>query len=238
MMSRRVLSILLLAFLLTFLSACATKKYVQQQVGTTRTELSTKIDEEAARRAELGNQLQELSALNKRNTARIEEVNTNLGSAVKSLDPKVEEARRTGSEARETANTALNASKENATAFSNRNNLQPVETRDVLFKFNSTRLDDEAKQALDQIGKSVLADRNHVVELQGFTDSVGDAEYNIQISNKRVDAVVRYLVGTAKVELHRIHALGLGEDNPVEDNKTRDGRAKNRRVTVSVLGVK
>lgn len=238
MMSRRVLSVLLLVFVLSFLSACATKKYVQQQVGATKTELSTKIDEEASRRAELGNQLQELSALNKRNTSRIEEVNTNLGSAVKSLDPKVEEARRTGSEARETANTALNASKENAAAFSNRNNLQPVDSRDVLFKFNSTKLDDEAKQALDQIGKSVLADKNLVIELQGYTDSVGDPEYNIQISNKRVDTVVRYLVATAKVELHRIHSLGLGEANPVEDNKTREGRAKNRRVSVSVLGSK
>lgn len=238
MISRRILSILFLTFALTFLSACATKKYVQQQVGTTRTELSTKIDEEASRRADLGNQLQELSALNKRNTARIEEVNTTLGTAVKSLDPKVEDARRTGTEARDTANTALSATKENSAAFANRNNYQPIESHDVLFKFNSSKLDDEGKQALDLLAKNVLADKNTVVELQGYTDSVGDPDYNVQISNKRVDTVVRYLVGTAKVELHRIHALGLGEANPADDNKTREGRAKNRRVTVSILGVK
>jgi outer membrane protein OmpA-like peptidoglycan-associated protein len=238
MITRRALSILLLAFALTFVCACATKKYVQQQVGTTKTELSTKIDEEASRRADLGNQLQELSSLNKRNTARIEEVNTNLGTAVKSLDPKIEDAKRTGTEARETATTALTASKENSAAFTNRNNYQPIETRDVLFKFGSAKLDDEGKQALDLVAKSVLGDKNLVLELQGYTDSVGDPEYNVQISNKRVDTVVRYLVGTAKVELHRIHALGLGEANPVDDNKTRAGRAKNRRVTVSVLGVK
>ncbi len=238
MIMRRLVPILTLMLALVFLCSCATKKYVQQQVGTTQTELTKKIDEEASRRADLGNQVQELSSLNKRNSARIEEVNTNLGGAVKALDPRVEDAKRTGTEARETANNALSASKENSAAFVNRNNYQTIDSQDVLFKFGSSTLDDAGRLVLDAVAKTLAGDRNLLLELQGYTDSVGDPEYNVQISNRRVESVVRYLVGTAKVELFRISALGLGEANPVDDNKTREGRAKNRRVAVHVLGVK
>jgi outer membrane protein OmpA-like peptidoglycan-associated protein len=235
---RRVLPVLTVTLGLVFLCSCATKKYVQQQVNTTQAELTKKIDEEANRRADLGNQVQELSSLNKRNTARIEDVNTTLGGAVKALDPKVDDAKRTGTEARETANTALGMSKENSTAFLNRNNYQVIDSQAVLFKFGSVNLDDAGRQTLDSVAKTLSADKNLLVELQGYTDSVGDPQYNIQISNKRVDSVIRYLVGTAGVDLFRISSLGLGEANPVEDNKTRDGRAKNRRVAVRVLGTK
>ncbi len=235
---RRVLPVLTVTLGLVFLCSCATKKYVQQQVNTTQAELTKKIDEEANRRADLGNQVQELSSLNKQNTSRIEEVNTTLGGAVKALDPKVDDAKRTGTEAGETANTALGMSKENSTAILNRNNYQVIDSQAVLFKFGSVNLDDAGRQTLDSVAKTLSADKNLLVELQGYTDSVGDPQYNIQISNKRVDSVIRYLVGTAKVDLFRISSLGLGEANPVEDNKTRDGRAKNRRVAVRVLGTK
>ncbi len=238
MITKRVLTTLCLILAVGFLCSCATKKYVQQQVGTTRTELGNKLDEEAKARAELGNQVGELSALNKRNTARIEEVNTNLNSSVKSLDPKIEDAKRTGTEAGNTANTALNASKETATAFSNRNNYQVVESQDVLFKSGSANLDAAGKEKLDALAKTIMQDKNLILQLQGFTDSVGGAQANVALSNRRVDAVTRYLVGTAKVDQFRIHSLGLGSTNPVADNHTRDGRAKNRRVTVSVLGAK
>lgn len=235
---RRVLPILISLIALTFLCSCATKKYVQQQVTASKTELSTRIDEEASRRADLANQVQELSSLNKRNSARIEEVNTNLGGAVKALDPKIEDARRTGSEARETANTALNSSKQNSAAFLSRNNYEVVESRDVLFKFNSATLDDEARQSLDSMTQMLGQDKNLLVELQGYADSTGDSGYNLQISDRRVDSVVRYMVASQKVDLYRISALGLGDANPVDDNNTREGRAKNRRVTVRILGVK
>jgi OmpA-OmpF porin, OOP family len=235
---RRALPILTLSFGLVFLCSCATKKYVQQQVNTTQAELNKKIDEEASRRADLGNQVQELSSLNKQNTARIEAVNTNLGGSVKALDPKIEDAKRTGTEARDTANSALGMSKENTASIANRNNYQVMDTQAVLFKFGSTTLDDAGRQTLDSVAKTLSGDKNLLVELQGYTDSVGDPQANVQISNRRVDTVLRYLVGTAKVDLFRISSLGLGEANPVDDNKTREGRAKNRRVAVRVLSVK
>ena len=88
------------------------------------------------------------------------------------------------------------------------------------------------------MAKVLAGNNNLVVELQGYTDGTGDATYNVQLSDRRVDNVVRHLVGDLKVDLRRIARLGLGEANPVDDNKTREGRAKNRRVTVTVLGPK
>ncbi len=237
MLLRRVVPLIAVLSGLILLSSCATKKYVQQQVGTTQADLSKRIDDESARRAELANQVGELSALNKKNAGRIEEVQGNLNNAVKTLDPKIEDAKRTGTEAGEAAKQAMDASKQNA-ALLNRNNLRVVTSSDILFRFNSAALDDEAKAKLADVGKLATGDKNLLVELQGFTDSVGDPAYNIQLSERRVENVLRYLVSEVKVDLHRISSLGLGEASPVDDNKTREGRAKNRRVAVTVLGMK
>ena len=238
MSPRRAIAVITILSGLILLSSCATKKYVRQEVATTQAELSKRIDEEASRRADLGNQVGELSALNKKNAGRIEEVQGNLNNAVKTLDPKIEDAKRTGIEAGDAAKQAMEASKQNAATFENRNNLQAIASQDILFKFGSAALDDDANTRLAEIGKLVAGNKNLLVELQGYTDSVGDAVNNIQLSSKRVENVLRYLVSEQKIDLHRISSLGLGEANPVDDNKTKEGRAKNRRVTVTVLGLK
>ncbi|NWG11944.1 MAG: OmpA family protein [Acidobacteria bacterium] len=235
---RRAVPLIAVLSGLILLSSCATKKYVRQEIATTQADLSKRIDDEASRRAELANQVGELSALNKKNASRIEEVQGNLNNAVKTLDPKIEDAKRTGIEAGDTARRALDASKQNAALFENRNNLQVISSHDILFKFGSAALDDQAKTQLADVGRLVAGNKNLLVELQGFTDSVGDVSYNIQLSNRRVENALRYLVSEAKVDLHRISSLGLGEANPVDDNKTSAGRAKNRRVTVTILGLK
>ena len=69
------------------------------------------------------------------------------------------------------------------------------------------------------------------LELEGYTDSAGDAMYNIQLSQRRSEAVRRFLVEKG-VELHRIQSIGLGDIRPSADNGTAKGREQNRRVTV------
>lgn len=234
----RSASAIALSIALVLLCSCATKKYVKQEVAATQAQLSTRIDEEAARRTELANQVGELSSLNKKNTARIEQVQGSLDTAVKTIEPKIDDARSTGVTAGKAADAAMNEAKQNAAAFANRNNFQVLATQDVYFKLNSADLDDEAKARLGEVAKVLAGNSNLVVELQGYTDGTGDATYNVQLSDRRVDNVVRHLVGDLKVDLRRIARLGLGEANPVDDNKTREGRAKNRRVTVTVLGPK
>ena len=70
-----------------------------------------------------------------------------------------------------------------------------------------------------------------MVELEGYTDSVGDGSYNVQLSQRRAEAVRRFLVEKG-VEIHRIHSIGLGDIKPSADNGTPKGREQNRRVMV------
>ena len=73
-----------------------------------------------------------------------------------------------------------------------------------------------------------------MLELEGYTDATGTEQYNIGLSQRRAEAVERYLV-SKNLPLFRIAIVGLGKEKPVADNKTRDGRAQNRRVEVRVL---
>jgi OmpA-OmpF porin, OOP family len=105
----------------------------------------------------------------------------------------------------------------------------------VTFKVNSTVLDGAAKGTLDKIASDVSGQRQgYLIELQGYTDNTGSEQYNVGLSQRRAENVERYLV-SKNVPLYRISIVGLGKDNPVADNKTRQGREQNRRVEVRVL---
>ena len=105
----------------------------------------------------------------------------------------------------------------------------------LVFALNSAALSEQAKSALDQIAGAVGGQQfGYMIEVQGYTDNTGDEQYNIGLSQRRAEAVERYLV-SKNIPLFRVSIVGLGKDKPVADNKTRDGRAQNRRVEVRVL---
>ncbi|HEX5000373.1 MAG TPA: OmpA family protein [Terriglobia bacterium] len=108
-------------------------------------------------------------------------------------------------------------------------------TRTVNFAFDSDVLNAEAKRTLDTLAGEVngLA-AGFMIEIQGFTDSTGSEGYNIGLSQRRAQSVERYLVSKG-VPLFRTAIVGLGEDNPVADNKSSDGQARNRRVELRLL---
>ena len=109
------------------------------------------------------------------------------------------------------------------------------EMQTVTFKLNSAALSGEAKSALDSITAGLSGDRTgFMLELQGFTDNTGSEQYNIDLSKRRTESVERYLV-SKNVPQFRISVVGLGEQNPVADNKTKSGRDQNRRVEVKLL---
>jgi len=106
----------------------------------------------------------------------------------------------------------------------------------VLFKFNSAKLTDDAKQQLDQLGSAKVGTmKRYFVAVQGFTDKTGTPEYNLDLSRRRAEAVQTYLVAQHNVPVYRIQIVGLGKDKPVNDEKTRDDRQKNRRVEVTIF---
>jgi outer membrane protein OmpA-like peptidoglycan-associated protein len=105
----------------------------------------------------------------------------------------------------------------------------------VLFGFGKSSLSDEAKARLDELAKDAMSRKRFVIEVEGFTDSTGSPAVNFELSQKRAEAVVRYLTSTHKIPLRTIHLIGSGSESPVGENKTVQGRRQNRRVEVRLF---
>ena len=108
---------------------------------------------------------------------------------------------------------------------------------DAFFDFNKSVLKAEGKAKLDDLVGKVKGINLEVIIAVGHTDSVGSDAYNQKLSVKRSDAVKAYLVSKG-IEKNRVYTEGKGEKQPVADNKTPEGRAKNRRVEIEVVGTR
>jgi outer membrane protein OmpA-like peptidoglycan-associated protein len=97
-------------------------------------------------------------------------------------------------------------------------------------------LPDEAKARIDEVINQLKADPKGVfIEIEGHTDNVGPQEINERIGLERAESVKRYIYEAHQIPLHKINVISYGEEKPVAPNKTRDGRAQNRRVVIRVL---
>ena len=108
---------------------------------------------------------------------------------------------------------------------------------DAFFDFDKSVLKPEAKAKLDDLVSKTSAVALEVIIAVGHTDSVGTDGYNQKLSVERSEAVKAYLVGKG-IEKNRVYTEGKGEKQPVADNKTTEGRAKNRRVEIEVVGTR
>jgi OOP family OmpA-OmpF porin len=106
---------------------------------------------------------------------------------------------------------------------------------DAHFDFDKAVLKPEGKTKLDDLVGKLKAVNLEVIIAVGHTDSVGSKAYNQKLSVRRAEAVKAYLVSKG-IEANRVHTEGKGETQPVADNKTKEGRAKNRRVEIEVVG--
>jgi OOP family OmpA-OmpF porin len=108
---------------------------------------------------------------------------------------------------------------------------------DAFFDFNKSVLKAEGKAKLDDLVGKVKGINLEVIIAVGHTDAVGSDAYNQKLSVKRSDAVKAYLVSKG-IEKNRVYTEGKGEKQPVADNNTAAGRAKNRRVEIEVVGTR
>ena len=108
---------------------------------------------------------------------------------------------------------------------------------DAFFDFDKSVLKPEGKAKLDDLVGKVKDINLEVVIAVGHTDSVGSDAYNQKLSVRRSEAVKAYLVSKG-IEKNRVYTEGKGEKQPVADNKTKEGQAKNRRVEIEVVGTR
>jgi OmpA-OmpF porin, OOP family len=108
---------------------------------------------------------------------------------------------------------------------------------DVLFDFDKAVIKPEGKSKLDDIASKANGVNLEVVIAIGHADSIGSDAYNERLSVRRAESVKAYLVSKG-IQANRVYTEGKGEKQPVADNKTRDGRAKNRRVEIEVIGTR
>jgi len=211
----------ILALSVAVAPACATKKFVRGQVG----EVNTKVDT-------LSGSLEETQERTRKNEERIG-----------SVDQKAEAAGKSAADARSAADAAAASAKEvgsrvEAVDKFNRRLVYEVTLSEDQgnFKFGHTELPDEAKARLDEVINQLKTDPKGVfIEIEGHTDNVGSQEVNERIGLERAEAVKRYIYESHQVPLHKINVISYGEEKPVAPNKTRDGRAQNRRVVIKVL---
>ena len=108
---------------------------------------------------------------------------------------------------------------------------------DVLFDFDKSVIKPEGRSKLDDLASKVKGINLEVVIAIGHADSIGSDAYNQRLSVRRSESVKAYLVSKG-IEANRVYTEGKGEKQPVADNKTAEGRAKNRRVEIEVVGTR
>ena len=109
------------------------------------------------------------------------------------------------------------------------------QTVTITFAVGSAKPDKKGIADLDALAATLASQKGYVLEVQGFTDSTGSATANRALSQRRADAVQTYLIEQYNIPLYRVRMIGLGDVKPVAENKTRSGRAQNRRVEVRLL---
>jgi OOP family OmpA-OmpF porin len=203
---------------------CASKNYVKQQT----TPLINKT-----------NELDDLTAKNSKDIkdvdARVQAGLATVNAKTDAADQKAQTAGQTAAAAQQTADAAGTRVGVLTNTVANLDNYHPVAETSVKFAFNKDNLTPKAKEALDQLAASIASTKGYIVALEGGTDSVGPADYNYDLSQRRANSVIQYLASKYNVPAHKIYVIGLGKDKPVEDNKTKTGRADNRRVDVRLM---
>jgi len=209
-------------------TACATKKFVRTSVG----EVNDKVDS-------MGRSIEETQERTRKNEGRISEV-----------DQKAQAAQTSANQANDAAATARNAANEagnKATEAGNKFDVMDKANKRLVyevvlsedqgnFKFGKADLPDTAKQRLDEMVAQLKQDPKGIfLEIEGHTDNVGGKEINEKVGLERAEAVKRYLYEQYQIPLHKMNVISYGEEKPIAPNKTKAGRAQNRRVVIKVL---
>ncbi len=205
-------------------SGCSTKNYVRSQTAPL-------IDQT--------NQLDAKTAQDHRDITDTDaRAQAGIGRAQSAADAANQHALAAGQSADaagQSAQDAVNRVDTLSGVVANLDNYKQLSDVSVTFGFDKSMLTPVDREQLDQVAASLAGARGYLLEVTGGTDSVGDAQYNYKLSEKRADAVVGYLSAKYNIPPHKFYLVGIGKDDPAADNHTSAGRAKNRRVEVKLM---
>ena len=213
------------AALVTFgVAGCATKNYVRTQT----TPLIDHTDQLDQKTADNNRQIKDVG----------DRAMVGIAHAQSSADTAQQDAQ-TASQAANTADAAANDVAHRADSLDSvvkgLDNYKQVATVSVTFGFDRAALTSDDKGQLDTFAASLGSAKSYILEVTGGTDSVGDAQYNYQLSQHRADAVVNYLSSKYNIPPHKFYLIGIGKDQQVASDSTAEGRAKNRRVDIKLM---
>ena len=200
-------------------TGCATKKYVSKEVGA----VNEKVES-----------LSESVERNQERIGRAEESITRQDGEIRKVDAKADEAGHLAASAQTEAERAFQQAER---AMKGKLLYEITLSNDkVNFAFNTSELSPDAQALVNELADKVKADNRGLwIEVEGHTDASGDPAYNKELGLKRAEAVRDYLYQTHGIPLHRISVYSFGEEQPVAENDSKDGRSRNRRVVVKVL---
>lgn len=217
---------------------CATKKFVRN----TAAPIQSKVDQVAETQTKQGTTIEETRKDIERHETGINAAKERAMSAENRANDAMNQANKADQNAMQAqglANKAgqdVNALRDNVTnQFNSLDNYQMAAEVSVPFAFNKFTLTQKAKQELDDFLAQHGNLKRYYIAVEGYTDRTGSATYNEELSRKRAEQVVEYLVAKHDIPVYRIQRVGLGKEKPADEGRTRASRAKNRRVEVKIF---
>jgi OOP family OmpA-OmpF porin len=207
-------------------TGCATKNYVKQTVDPVNTKVGEVADQANKQGTDIAQAKQDIA----KNSTAIQATDEKATGAGRRADDAMAKANQVDQKADQTARDLGQLRQ----TIANLDDYKVVNQGTVLFGLNRAVLTPETKQQLDQLVSNVGTMKRYFIAVEGYTDPTGPADYNLQLSKRRADAVVQYLAGQKDVDFNHIHTIGLGDQKLADPGKTKDSRAKNRRVEVKI----
>jgi outer membrane protein OmpA-like peptidoglycan-associated protein len=212
------------AFVITFTVGCSTKNYVRSQTAPI---------------IQQTNDLDSKTAADHRAIVDTDErAKTGIAgaqSAANTADQHALAAGQSADQANKAAQEAYNRVDSLSGVVANLDNYKQLSDVSVTFGFDKSVLTASDKEQLDNFAANLGNARGYILELTGGTDTVGDANYNYQLSQRRADAVANYLQAKYNVPPHKFYLIGIGKDQQIASDSTAAGRAKNRRVEIKLM---
>jgi len=210
----------------------ATKKDVRNQIAPVQEQVNSVRKESAANKQAIGDLDRQVAGADE----KAAEADRHAQEAADSANRATELAQSAGQRADNAQMAANQVGTRLDQTVSNLDNYQPLNTVKVYFGFGKSVLTEDEKAKLDEAVQNLASAKNYVVEVEGYTDRTGGWDYNVALSQRRADAVIRYLA-IHNVPVRKIHVVAIGSEDPNAENKTRAERRENRRVDVRVYAL-